>query len=82
MAATISSSGTWTTLATVLPLATGPSVPTLTNIDPNDTRTPISEVDQMIRLVAAGYNTNYWAACVLLQNQLTALQNGAVPKAA
>lgn len=79
MAGTLSTTGTWTTQATTFPAATGPNVPKLDSVNGEDFRSLPSEVDQMIKLVAAAYSTTYWAAAVWLRAQLTNAINRQVP---
>lgn len=82
MAATLSSTGTWTALTTPMPSRTTPNDPAIANISLTDFATPISEVGQIVKLVADGYNTDYWAAAAFLRAQLTSLMNGQVPRVA
>lgn len=79
MAGTLSSSGTWTTQLTTFPAATGPNVPKLDSVNPEDLRSVPTEVDQMIKLVASAYSTGYWAAAVWLRAQLTNVCNRQAP---
>jgi hypothetical protein len=87
MAATLTSTGTWTVLVT--PTGATSSIarterndPRLINIDQADFRTLPSEVTQTVQLWADGYNISYWAACVLLNKMLTAHLSKAAPTAA
>ena len=88
--ATISTSGTWTTIRTPTtgntPL-TNANNPTLLNINPLDLTggTPQGmavlpdEVDQFVKLAVAQWGLSYWSTVILLNTMLTAIQMRGAP---
>lgn len=81
MAATFTSTGTWTTLTTALTPTGAQNVPSIANESYGDFGTPIPEVSDIIQLVANGYGCQFWVAASFLRQQLTSLMNGEVPRA-
>lgn len=85
--ATISSSGTWTTVS----FATSDVGASTGNVDPNQLKlsdidfagslrdTDLSELSQFIQLVASAYSIQFWPALVLIENALQIMRNRGVP---
>lgn len=82
MAATLTSSGTWTALASSTTEAgrTKPNLPNLPAISASDLGTIPDEVRQIVQLVSDGYTLGHWPAAVLLRTWLTAYINKETPK--
>lgn len=71
MAATITDSGTWTTLTTDLSAHPNGNVPGINNEKYPDFQGPmISEIDQFLVLLMTAYSCTYWQAWNFLRQQL------------
>ncbi|MHA2313213.1 MAG: hypothetical protein ACXADF_17135 [Candidatus Thorarchaeota archaeon] len=83
MPATISSSGTWTTVSftTTDIEATDPNTTKMSDIDFSASLrdTDLSELSQFIQLVATAYSIGFWPAVVLIDNALQIMRNRGVP---
>lgn len=84
MAATLSSSGTWTTLAGLTGQNTGINTPSVNNIDLEDLKgvhgVVHDELRQFVQLTADAYSLRFWQAAGVVEVLLRALMNSEGPQ--
>ena len=83
MAATLTSSGTWTTLAGLVGMDTRANVPSVNKLDLEDLKgdhgVVHAELRQFIQLAADAYSLTYWQAACVVEILLKAMMNSEGP---